>query len=78
MKKQYNLFKIKWMVPKVILVPAIMIGVLFPIINIIWFLIKINLPFLNAGDKLTVITLALLWWLSASIIIWSWRIKREN
>jgi hypothetical protein len=68
--------KWEWCFPKPLIWIALVIFFLIPAFTLSWFVMKFNLPFLNAGDKEVIVSLALLWWLSTTILIFGWRIRR--
>ena len=68
--------RIEWLLPKSIVWAALAIALIIPAFTLSWFMIKFNLPFLNAGDKGVIVTLALFWWLCTTILIFGWRLRR--
>jgi hypothetical protein len=76
MNEMWATKKWEWCLPRPIIWIALGIFFLIPAFTLSWFLMKFNLPFLHSGDRGVIVGLALVWWLSATALIFGWRLKR--
>ena len=66
-----------WGLPKIVLWASALITFAVPLLALAYFLVQINIPFFNGGDRSAINACAFVYWLASSLFIFGWDIKKQ-